>query len=337
MENLEVYIEQLQSLPYVKRVRLANDKPLADSVLRVRTPAGDFALALELKRSYLDRTVANALLALAVRRGRLPVIVFARYISRSIGERLAAAGVNFVDRVGNLHLHLGDNQTLLLGKKESPTVSEGKRTGPAAIQVYCTFLSAPEAIQWSTRRVAELSGAGKTAVSDARQRLISDEVLQHFRSRGYSLVNRKTLEEYFIRGYEHILRPHITLGRYRSAENEPDAFVERVAIVASKHGLKWALTGAAGAYELERFYRSEETQLFLRAGAIRGELQRDLQLLPDKHGPITLFKFFGDIVLYPGPKKRPVAHPWLIFTELLYQGDPRALEAAEEIREKFLK
>ena len=337
LENLEPYIEQLKSVPYVKRVRPETDHALADSVLRIRTAAGDFVLAVELKRSYLDRTVTNALLAMAARRRGSPVIVFARYISRPIGERLVAAGVNFVDRVGNLHLRLGDNQTLLLGKKESRPISEGKRTGAAAIQVYCTFLAAPEAIQWPSRRIAEVSGAGKTAVAEARQRLISDGVLQPLRSGGYSVADPKTLEEYFLRGYEHILRPHISLGRYRTVERQPEEFVQRAATAAAKHVLKWALTGAAGAYELERFYRSEETQLFLGVDAIKDELQRDLKLLPDKQGPITLFKFFGDIVLYPGTRPRSVAHPWLVFAELLYQGESRALEAAEEIRERFLK
>ena len=338
MENLEPYIQKLKTVPYVKRVRLENNNTmLPDAVLRVRTPAGDFALAVELKRSYLDRAVTNALIASAGRWPELPLMVFARYITRPVGERLAAAGINFADQAGNLHLRLGDNQTLLLGKKENRPVSEGKRTGPAAVQVYCTFLAAPEAIQWPTRRVADLSGAGKTAAAEARQRLISEEILQPLRSGKYSLADHKALEEYFIRGYEHILRPHISLGRYRSAEREPEEFVELAAAVAAKNNLKWALTGAAGAYELERFYRGEETQLFIGVAAIRDELQRDLKLLPDKRGPVTLFKFFGDVVLYPGAQRRPVAHPWLIFAELLYQGEPRALEAAEEIREKFLK
>lgn len=336
LENLELYINQLKSVPYVKRVHLENNEGPENSVLRIRTPAGDFSLALEIKRSYLERAVANALLALAVRWPRLPMMVFARYISRPIGERLAAAGVNFVDQVGNLHLHLGDNQTLLLGTQDRRPMPEGKRTGPAAIQVYCTFLAAPDAIQWPTRRVAEISGAGKTAVAEARRRLISDGLLQPVRSGGYSTADRKTLQEYFIRGYEQILRPHINLGRYRSAEREPEKFVEQAATVAAKHALKWALTGAAGAYELERFYRSEETQLYLGVRAISDELQRDLKLLPDKQGPITLFRFIGNIILYPGARPRPVAHPWLIFAELLYQGDPRALEAADVIREKFL-
>jgi hypothetical protein len=337
METLDIYIEQIKRVPYVKGVCVESRVPPEDAVLRIRTTAGDFTLALEVKRSYLDRTITNSLLALAARPSRLPVIVFARYISRPSGERLATAGVNFVDRVGNVHLHLGDNQTLLLGKPESRPPSEGRRTGPAAVQVYGTFLALPEAIQWTTRRVAEISGAGKTAVAEARQRLISDGILQPMKSGGYATADRKTLEEYFIRGYEQILRPHLSLGRYRSAEREPDAFVERTADVAAKHSVKWALTGAAGAYELERFYRGEETQLFLDVSAIKEEFRRELKLLPDRRGPVTLFKFFGDVVLYPGARPKPVAQPWLLFAELLYQGEPRALEAAEEIREKFLR
>ncbi len=32
-----------------------------------------------------------------------------------------------------------------------------------------------------------------------------------------------------------------------------------------------------------------------------------------------------------------VAHPWLIYSELLYQGEPRALEAADQLREEYLQ
>jgi hypothetical protein len=42
--------------------------------------------------------------------------------------------------------------------------------------------------------------------------------------------------------------------------------------------------------------------------------------------------------LFPWRVERglPVAHPWLIYAELLHEGGARAIEAATEIREKFL-
>jgi hypothetical protein len=337
-DDIEDYVARLKALPYVQSARLAMARsPEMDSALKIRTPAGDFTLAVEWKRSYLDRTLTNAILALAERRSTPPVIVLARYISRPTGERLAAAGINFVDQAGNLHLRIGDRyQTLLLGRPEGRGTPEGRRTSPAAVQVYLAFLADPEAMQWPTRRIAAISGAGKTAVADARQRLVAEGVLRPSPNGAYLLADRKTLEEYFIQGYEHVLRPHLTLGRYRSAERDPERFVEQVATFASKHGLPWALTGGAGAYELDRFYRGEETQLFLGTRALSDALRRDLKLLPDQRGLITCLRLFGNIVSYAGATERPVAHPWLVFAELLYQGEPRALEAAQEIREKFL-
>src|SRR5437867_2350244 len=130
-ENLDTYFEHLRDLPYVKRVSLKKGTPNGEGIIAIRTPAGDFPLTLEVKRSYLDRTMASALLASAARPRTSPLLVFARYVPRPTGEKLAAAGVNFVDRVGNVHLHLGGRyHTLLLGKHETRTAPEGKRTGP---------------------------------------------------------------------------------------------------------------------------------------------------------------------------------------------------------------
>lgn len=337
-EDIEPYVERLKALPYVRSVRMANAQfPGKDSALKIRTPAGDFTFAVEWKRSYLDGTLTNAILALAERKSTPPLILLARHISRPTGERLAAAGINFVDRVGNLHLRLGNHyQTLLLGTPEGREAPEGRRTGPAAIQVFFTFLAVPEAIQWPARRVAETSGAGKTAAAEARQRLIAEGVLRPSKNRDYVLADRQALEDQFLQGYEHVLRPHFSLGRYRSAERDPERFVEQVETVASNQGVRWALTGSAGAYELDRFYRGAETQLFLGAKTVSDALRRDLKLLPDKRGPISCFRLFGDGVPYAGTRKRPVAHPWLIYAELLHEREPRALEAAQEIREKFL-
>lgn len=337
-EDIEPYVERLKALPYVRSVRVGN-APSAkmDSALKIRTPAGEFTLAVEWKRSYLDGTLTNAILALAGRSSTPPLILLARHISRPTGERLAAAGINFVDQVGNLHLRLGDRyQTLLLGKPEGRGAPESRRTGPAAIQVFFTFLAVPEAIQWPARRVAKISGAGKTAAADARQRLTSAGVLRLSQNGEYVLADRQALEDQFLQGYEHVLRPHLSLGRYRSAERDPERFVEQMETVASNQGVRWALTGGAGAYELDRFYRGEDTQLFFGAQTVSDALRRDLRLLPDKRGPITCFRLFGDSATYAGTTKRPVAHPWLIYAELLYQSQPRALEAAQEIREKFL-
>jgi hypothetical protein len=63
-------------------------------------------------------------------------------------------------------------------------------------------------------------------------------------------------------------------------------------------------------------------------------MQRQLNLLPAKDGPVVILGIPGPLAL-EGPAPH-VAHPLLVFTELVVEGDERALEAAAEIRSRFL-
>lgn len=331
---LEVYTEQLRNLPYVRNTRLkVAPDATHDALLEIRTPKGTYPLVVELKRSYLDRAGTNALVALA-NRTQYPLILLARYIPRPTGERLAVAGINFVDEVGNLHLNLGQHyHTLLLGKGHGKTQPAHKRLGAATVQVLFAYLAWPEALHWTTRRLAEAAGVSKTAAAEARQHLIAEHVLGAQGPRQYQLLAARQLEERFIHGYGRVLRPRLYLSRFRAKERDPDAFVRRFADFAKRNDILWALTGGAGAFELDRFYRGEETAVFvtrLTAGS-----QQQLMLLPDPQGPITFLRLFSKELVTPHAP-HPVAHPWLVYAELLQNDDPRALEAAKEIREKHL-
>jgi hypothetical protein len=136
-------------------------------------------------------------------------------------------------------------------------------------------------------------------------------------------------------GYHRVLRPHLFIGRYRSQDRDPNLFVKRFEDFAQQHSLDWALTGGAGAAALDQFYRGEVTSLFV--GNTSRDVPRLMSLLPDRKGQITLLRLFGPLVVLPRPKGQPVAHPWLLYAELLQHNEPRALEAAEEIRERYLQ
>jgi len=334
-DQVQAFLEHLRGLPYVKGVRLKDSSKVShDALLEIRTPKGSSVFILEMKRAFLERSATNALLALATSE-KTPLLLFARYIPRPTGERLAAAGINFVDEAGNIHLQLGKNyHTLLLGKQPDRRAPETKRLSAAAVQVFFTFLVSPEAIQWPARRVAEAAGVSKTAASDARQRLVAEGVVRRQGARGYQLIGAHQLEERFIQGYGRVLRPHLRLAQMSAKDRDPDAFVERFSEVAKQNKLPWALTGGAGAYSLDRFYRGGETALFLPT--LSKQLQQELLMLPDHQGPITFLRLFSPLVLWPGKTSRPVAHPWLVYAELLLQDDPRALEAAREIKNRYL-
>lgn len=61
-----------------------------------------------------------------------------------------------------------------------------------------------------------------------------------------------------------------------------------------------------------------------------------LRLFPDRKGPVTILKAFGDLVFWEKRENLMLAPPWLIYAELLSSKDPRAHEAARELRRELL-
>ena len=99
--------------------------------------------------------------------------------------------------------------------------------------------------------------------------------------------------------------------------------------------IKWSLTGGLAAYMLQRFYKGTDLTLFV--DSFPEPLVRKLRLLPDTNGPITFMRGFGRIAYWKEIRGSTVAHPWLIYSELMRSPDPRAHEAAAELKSEFLK
>lgn len=335
-------LAHLRELPFIRDVRIAWEPDRrardVDALITLRTPRRAFTLGLEVKRTFLDRTAASALIAehLRLQRDhRLPLLLAARYVPRPTGERLAGAGVNFIDRAGNIHLTLGDDhQILVLGRREAPPAPLSRRPSPALIQLLFVLLAEPASAGWSVRALGAAAGVGRTAAASARQRLVADRVLGH-RGGTYDVVDRKRLVAQFVDGYARILRSHLLAGRFRSPAPRPGLLLERLGRLANRSDLTWAVTGAPAAYALQHFYRDDEIPVF--TAALPSDVRRELRLVPDREGPVVLLRAFGDYCAWRQVDRVWVAHPWLVYAELVHRGEPRALEAAGQIREEFLE
>ncbi|PWT98985.1 MAG: hypothetical protein C5B51_28155 [Terriglobia bacterium] len=326
-------IERIQALPYITAVRVSwRDKKETEPRLELRTRRGLFVVDIARQRSHLSDAAINALLA---EQHEVPLIVFARYITRPAGERLAKAGLNFVDESGNLHLSLGNEyHTFVLGNPDKRREPEHRRVGTATVQTLFALLANPAAIAYPARQLAQVAGVGKSAASEAKQRLLAEGILESVPDAGSRIVDLKRLESMFLEGYTQVLRPALVLGRFRSQERDPERWVQRLAAVAKEKEWRWALSGSAGAFALDRYYRGDRTAVFISASP--KAISVPLALLPDKQGPITLFRWFSPVLVSPNGTPYPVAHPWLLYAELLQTNDPRALEAAGEIEKKYL-
>jgi hypothetical protein len=340
--DVAVHLDRLRGLPFVRDVRIAwetgRGEHDVDALVTLRTARRTFKLGLEVKRTFLDRGATSGLIAEHLRlqrEHRLPLLLAARYVPRPTGERLADAGVNFVDRAGNIHLKLGeDHNVLLLGRRDAHPAPIARRPSPALIQLLFVLLADPASAGWPVRALAEAAGIGRTAAATARQRLVAEKVLQLQRG-AYHLVDRKRLADQFVDGYNRILRSHLVIGHFRAPERSPDLLLEHFGRLAKRAELAWAVTGGHAAYVLQHFYRDDQVPVFTTT--LPSELQRELRLVPDPVGPVVLLLAFSSYCAWRQVGDIWVAHPWLVYAELVHRGEPRALEAADQLREEYLE
>jgi hypothetical protein len=338
---LTPFLQQLRALPFVSRLEYSADDPARDAgtdgILKVRTPKGTYSFLVEQSRSYLDRGILNALLAQAeVHKGRNRprLLLFARYVPQPSAERLIESGVNFLDQAGNMHLLLGGNyERTIIGTKESSAAKEGQRVSAAIAQLMFTFATQDPAGSWPVRRLAEVSGLRKSNVAKIRQQLVDRGILKMSKL-GFDIRDKSQLEQELLRGYELALRPKLLIGRFRPADSGITEMLASVRKALAQQSIRWSVTGGPAANALQKFYRGLELPIFV--DAFPDLLRRQLRILPDKSGPLIFLRSFGDIPFWRKTRPFPLAHPWLIYSELMYSSDPRAHEAAEELKREFL-
>ena len=342
ISQLEPYLQQIRELEFVKDIQFAAEQtPCAgeeiDGLLRIRTPHGTFNFVVDQKSSYLDRSLLNAFIAHAKRQGeehQRPIVLFARYIPRPSAERLVASGINFVDRVGNMHLTLGSNYSrTVLGVKEPQVHRESASQGAARIQLLFTFAADPKASAGTVRQLAEVSGLSKSRVAKLREELVNEQILKKTPG-GYEVRNKKQLQQILLAGYEQTLRPKLLINRFRAPDSTAEQLLPRFKETFATLSAKWSVTGGPAAFQLQHYYRAPEIPLFVEMAP--DELLRKLRLLPDRNGPITLLRSFGVLPFWKEISGVTVAHPWLIYAELMHSPDSRAHEAAEQLRTEFI-
>jgi hypothetical protein len=331
------YLEKLRALGFVNGVEFSPNAraaaALADGVLRVRTPRGAFAFDIGRNNSYLDRSLINAWISHAAHKaekGRA-LLLFTRYVPLPSAERFVEAGVNFVDQAGNMHLVLGPHYShSVIGRRETKTVEEARPPSASRSQLLFAFAAFEEAPAWSVRRLAEVSGVSKSNVAKLRKQLVDEGILTNaFHFRKYEALAPQLLGAY------EVLRPKRMIKRFRAPGRQTAGVLQRLRETLSTVSTKWSLTGGPAAYELQHFYKGIEIPVFV--DSLPDSSIRKLLLLPDKTGPLIFLKSFGTVPYWKKVGGKTIAHPWLVYSELMYSSDPRAHEAAEQLKAEFLK
>lgn len=342
----EPQFDQIRAVPFVRHLRLIPAKSgdrNSGCVLEITTPRGKHRVPLIVKRSYLDRSTVNAVIGQiqgerkaakgggqSVRNGE--ILLLAPYLAAPAAKSFIDAGISFADEVGNIHLTLGDEYNwTVIGERKPPKPLESARMTPATLQLLFQFATNPESASWTVRDLAAAIGLSKSKVAELRLQFTHEGIFTAQGGEKSPGVTRE-LGDRLISGYHQILRSKLMLGRYRYQEPSVDHFVARLSHEGAARKIPYSLTGGPAADAMQHLYRSSEVPVFLDV-----EHRRSLRLLPDRTGPVVLLKPFGNLVYWREFDGKMVAPPWLVYAELLTGSDPRAREAAEELRREFLK
>jgi len=339
-DSLAPFLKRLRDLPFVRKARVhkqeaANGRGPFDAVIRLETDAGPGEYIAEIKRSYLDRPMIYAIVSRskhAARRGR-KLLLLARYVPRPTALELIDAGVDFVDLAGNMHVSMQPHHHwTVIGYREQADHRQQTPRTAATLKVVFTMAAFPESATWTVRELAATAGVSKSKAASARRELLREGVVRDVRGQ-FRSSDPEDLTDQLLFGYRQILRPRLVIGRFRPPEQDPQEFLARLEKIREP-GFRYSLTGGPAAYRLQKFYRGPEAPIFVDMA--REGIARRLRLLPDREGPVTLLKAFGDLVFWRNVAGADLAHPWLIYAELMAELDPRAQEAGEELYKEFL-
>ena len=325
------YLAVLRQIPFVQRATVIDlpDEHDADALLLLQTPKGPATLLIEEKTSHLAWAQMPAL-ETSAQRARLPLIIFAPYVGDPIGRRLEDLKINYVDRTGRCCLHIGADYVAKIRpsrEKAPPNTAEFRAAG---YKVLFALLAVPQLIGRPLRQIAYAAGTSTMPVRALMTRLESEGIIGGDGAKRRILRPKQALDRW-LAGYADVLRPSLTFGAFQTKDSDPSALEARIEAALGTN-LRWGWTGGAAARRMAGHFRGRTTGVIVVHPPT--DLAERIRALPAADGPLHVFTAPSDLALQ-GTQDH-LAHPLLVYAELLADGNERAREAAEELQRAYL-
>ena len=297
--------------------------------LQLRLGANTARLEFELRttRTHLSYSLAAGLIEEA-KHAQGPWLLLAPYVPGPIGQHLASKRVSYVDAVGNCHIETSDRLVAHVEGRKLARDLGARIPGIASHQLLFAILAQPDLVLAPVRRVAVAAGIGRSTALELRGRLNREGLLDYYPARG--LIRYRQLLDRWLTAYAEVLRKSWLVTRCRPRVDGTEALEALIERVFANR--TWAWGGAAAACRMLPLERGTET--VLHVADVPVDVLAQLQAVPASDGPLIILQTPGALA-YRGAKPH-LAHPLLVYSELLSTDDPRASAAASAIAQSFL-
>ncbi|MAY40624.1 type IV toxin-antitoxin system AbiEi family antitoxin [Spongiibacter sp.] len=259
-------------------------------------------------------------------------VLIADYINPKMAEKLKAADIQFLDTAGNAYLNKYPLYICITGKrlkdKTAPEKPKGRAFQPTGMKVVYEFLVDKNLANAPYREIADRANVALGAVGWVIRDLAEQGFLVE-RQNERRLTNYDELLEKWAENYPQRLRKKLLLGTFTT--DEPDWWKK---IDPRDYNAAWGGEIAAAKYtnyltpkDATIYIPKEKRNLFLKDARLRRA-----QELEKPHFTIELLEPLGEHF----ENQAGLAHPILVYADLLATANTRNIETAQKLREQYL-
>ncbi len=266
-----------------------------------------------------------------------PLIIVAERIFPTLKAILRLNKIGYLDTAGNIFLPTAQHVIWIDGNKpveeEKPVTNRAfTKTG---LRTVFYLLLHKEAINLPHRQLAKATGVALGNINNILGGLRDAGFILPLDKKNIQLQNKKALLERWMVGYHEILKPTLHIGNFHFwAENK---FFDRKVLLEQLEEKVWekepAVWGGEPAAEILTNYLTPAV-LTLYTNKPKAILMPKWTIIPDEKGNIEVYKKFWNDNEWDAKKLAP---PLLVYADLMMTGDPRCIETARLIYEKYLQ
>lgn len=259
-------------------------------------------------------------------------LALAPYIPADYAIKLKEAGIPFLDTAGNAYLAWPGFFVFITGRPppaglEIPKPPRTPRLfNPTGLQVLFVLLARPEYVNRPYRDIAEAAGVALGTVGWVMADMKGHGYFIDLGKEGKRLQQRAKLLDEWAGAYARQLYPRRNTRRF-DAES-PDWW--KTADLRQFNAL-WG--GDVAGDRLTGYLKPGEVTIYYAKG-MHGPLLQAHHMRADPEGEITLVETFWNFP--PTAAEKDTVPPLLVYADLMATGDPRAIETAKLIHERYL-
>ena len=297
-----------------------------DGIVRIVHRDAQWIFTVQVNPTVTRATVGLEKLTLP--KGREKTLLITEYATPPIAERLRRLDIFFIDTAGNAHLNEPPLYVFIKGNKPTKTIETAKPKRlfkPGGLKVLFALLNKPDLVSMPYRDIAKAAGVALGTIDWAVKGLREMGFFIPMGKRNRKLVNLEDLLRRWVEAYPEQLRPKLMIEGFEA--DNPDWWKEtRI----TDFGACWG--GEVGATYLTHYLKPENIIIYTDKPLGKLVLMNRLRKAPQGNievlAPFWNFDYeFAD---------QGVAPPILVYADLVTTGNPRNIETARLIYEKYI-